>query len=104
MVWRSRQLIHALPELLSAVLIVGEHVETRAHRRQQHGVAGARLVRRLPDGVREPPGFRARPAALADLRQIGTRLTDEGDSLRAASARTPQSGAVAARRTASLDP
>src|SRR5206468_9276324 len=100
MVWRSRQLIHALPELLSAVLIVGEHVETRAHWRQQHGVAGARLVRRLPDGVRETLGFRDRTDALEDLRQMGTRLTDEDDSLRAASDRIRQSGVVAAFFTA----
>src|SRR6266571_7777765 len=46
-------LLHQRPERGAPLLVVREHVEARARRRQQHGVAGARGPARAGDHVRE---------------------------------------------------
>src|SRR5580692_11342219 len=38
--WRNLQPVHRGGENIAAMTVIAEHVETRAGRRQQHGIAG----------------------------------------------------------------
>ena len=74
---RRRQLaVTASDEHLGAVLVVAEHVEARARRRQQHRVALARLLERQPHRVVHVPARSSRHAAafhrLRDLLAIAS--------------------------------
>src|SRR5688572_1608161 len=69
--------MNLLLERTSPVLVVGEHVETGASRREQHPVAGKRAIARFADGFRHRGGARRGADAVELLLDLGRRLADE---------------------------
>src|SRR5439155_9194592 len=76
-VWASRQLMHLLLELRTAVFVIPEHIEAGAGRREKHRIAGNRESCRLPDSIPKTVRFAHRSGALENLAEVHARFPDE---------------------------
>src|SRR5207253_5181375 len=75
-VWASRQLMHLLLELRAAVLVIPEHIEAGADRREKNRIAGNRKSCRLPDSVPQTIRFAHCSGALENLAEATARFPD----------------------------
>src|SRR5438093_4070108 len=76
-VWASRQLMHLLLELRTAVFVIPEHIEAGADRREKNRIAGNRKGCRLPDSIPKTVRFAHRSGALENLAEATARFPDK---------------------------